>query len=164
MDVADFLSARSRRAAMVMCVAVLVGFAGSARAQDAAAPQEDPLKFSRSEPVMIIYQILPDRAMDFERAWRTIKDTLVKSPNMAIQQFASTFNVLRVETPAGSPAIYVFDIPSPSMTYSYNPVTILYTTLQETEKVLTYDEATEIWKLLEGSWENITPWPMQPVS
>jgi len=162
MEVADSLSVVSRRAMVVaVLLAMLVGFAGSARAQDA---QEDPLKFNRTAPVMIVYTILPDRAMDFERAWRTIKDTLAKATNPAVQQFATTFTLLKVETPAGGPAIYIFNIPSPSMTYSYNPVTLLYTTLQDEEKLLTYDEATEIWKLLEGSWENITPWPMAPVS
>jgi hypothetical protein len=161
-------------------VAVLIGVGTGLRAQDAPAqgqapaepagqppPQQqpapqDPLKFNRMEPVLIIYQIKPERAMDFETGWRTIKDLLTKATNPALQQFAQTFEVLKLEgVPAGAPNIYIFDIPNPSQTYSYNPVAMLYSTLQEAEKVITREEADEIWKKLENSWDQINPWPVQ---
>lgn len=180
MDLSGSVSAASRRMVVAVGLVALLGaslnvsvLAQEAPAQDpapqAAAPaQADPLKFSRSGHVIILYQIKLASVADFELAWRTIKGELVKMGDPALAAFAQSIKILRVETPPGvGPAIFLFDLGSVSNTYSYNPVTLLYDTLKADEAKpgigLSYDQATEIYDKIKDAYEAITPWFLSSV-
>jgi hypothetical protein len=133
--------------------------------QQAAAPaQEDPLKFNRDGRVLILWEILPGREMDFELSWRTIKEHLKTTGNAELSQFADGIRILKHET---VPGLYMFDLNPPSKTYSYNPVTLLYETLKEDPAKpgigLTYDQATEIYDKIKDCYKSINPWPLTDV-
>jgi hypothetical protein len=138
--------------------------------------QADPLKFTHTGDMILLWQIKPDRTADFESAWSSIRGALTKNENADIQAFAKSFSISKVQTPAGGPSIYVFIAQPVSTTYSYNPVTLLFETLKapgpdpkaaagtpppaQPPGTFTYEEAQAIFKKLEGAYENITPWPL----
>src|SRR5262245_394233 len=50
--------------------------------QEPAKPAEvDPLKFNYDGPMMLVFQIKPDRIADFEAFWPALRAGLAKSPN-----------------------------------------------------------------------------------
>jgi hypothetical protein len=120
---------------MVM-VALLCGASGM-RAQQAApaapAAQEDPFKFS-SDNELILFQVKPEKATDFETAWAAIKDKLSKSDKPDWKELGDSIKVYKVAAAATAPAagaaanpiIYVFQLMPPSKTLSYDPGKILY--------------------------------------
>ena len=75
------LSMSTRRAFFLVAVLALLCGASGMRAHQAAAPaappaQEDPFKFSGVENELILFQVKPEKATDFEAAWSAIKDKL----------------------------------------------------------------------------------------
>ena len=174
MNVSGTLSAASRRVVVALGLAVFLSLSSGTWAQGPAAEepveqeaQADPLKFSRGGRMFIVYQIKAGMDQDFVLAWQTIKDHLMKMGDSALSQFAQGINILKVDTPAGGDAIYIFDLNPASTTYSYNPVTLLYETLAENPEKpgvgLSYDQATEIYDKIKDSYNSITPWPLTPV-
>ena len=148
------------------------------QAQQPAQPQQaDPLKFTHTGDLILLWQIKPDRTADFESAWSSIRGALAKNPNADLQAFAKSFTISKVNTPQGGPSIYVFVCQPVSTTVSYNPVTLLFETLKAPAPdpnaaagtppppappgTFTYEEAQAIFKKLEGAYEAITPWPLQ---
>jgi len=140
-------------------------------------PAQDPLKFAHDGSLLLMWQIKPDRVADFESAWSSIRAALSKNASADLQAFAQSFTVSRVMTGATGPAIYVFQCNPASKTYSYNPVALLFETLKAPAPdpavvgappavpgTFTYEEATAIYKKLEGAYDNITPWPLQKMS
>jgi len=139
-------------------------------------PPQDPLKFTHDGPLLIMWQIKADRVADFESAWSSIRGALAKNANPDLQAFAQSFTVSRVMTGPTGPVIYVFQCNPASKTFSYNPVALLYETLKapapdpaaaagtpppSVPGTFNYEEATAVYKKLEGAYENITPWPLQ---
>jgi hypothetical protein len=145
--------------------------------QPAQPQQADPLKFTHSGDLILLWQIKPDRTADFESAWQEIRGALAKNPNPDLQAFGKSFTVQKVNTPQGGPSIYVFVTQPVSTTYSYNPVTLLFETLKAPAPdpnaaagtpppapppgTFNYEQAQAIFKKLEGAYEAITPWPLQ---
>jgi len=101
------LSAASRRAMLAVSLAAVVVCASSGlRAQDAAKPAAAPdqLKFSYDGPMILIYQIKPERAEDFEALWAGIRAGLAKSSDADLKSFGETLYPYKVE----SANVYVF--------------------------------------------------------
>ena len=178
MKLSGTVSATSWRVLVAVAIAAFLGVSvgASARPQaatpgpgtePAAQSQDDPLKFSRAGRMLIVYQLKPGVESDFALAWRTIKDHLGRMGDPALSSFAQSLNIHRIETPAGGPAIFIFDLDPVSTVYSYNPVTLLYETLKEDEANpglgLSYDQATEIYDKIKDAYTSITPWPLTPV-
>ena len=168
----------SLRAGVVGGLAVMLT-AGSfvrpllARAQDPAPAQQapaDPLKFSHDGPLLLIYQVKPDRAADFEALWAAIRAGLAKSDRAEVKAFGESLVPYKVSS---TPNVYVFKLDQPSKTFSYNPVAILY----DAEHILTpapnpglfsRAEADELYnKKFSGSggdvFTAIQPWPLVKV-
>lgn len=136
------VSVVSRRA--LMALAVVAGLSSVAFAQDPAAAQpaqpQDQLKMT-DDHVMLMYQIKPEKAADWEAGWSEIKAKLVASDKPDIKQFGESIKLYKVELPASPVTIYIFDFDPPSKMFSYDPTKILY-----------YDDAT---KTLFGDRETI---------
>src|SRR5262245_16670520 len=90
MKASGFLSVVSRRVLMAAGMTA-IAFAMSgvpAWAQDPAKPAEqkpadppDPLKFDYSGPMILIYQIKPEKSAEFESFWPALRAGLNKSTN-----------------------------------------------------------------------------------
>lgn len=182
MDVSGTVSAASRRMVVALGLAVFlsVSVGASSRTAESETPkaptgalkalqdqEQDDLKFTRSGRMMILWQIKAGRDQDFLLAWRTIKDSLVKMGNPAMASFANGISILKVETPPGGEAIFLFDLDPVSTAYSYNPVTLLFETLKEDEANpgvgLTYDQANEVYEKISDIFVRITPWPVSVI-
>jgi hypothetical protein len=84
------------------------------------------LKFS-SQAAVIIWQIKPESAADFESAWTAIKTKLAGSDKPDFKALGDSLTIFKAQgTPAGSPVVYVFSISPASPTLSYDPAKILY--------------------------------------
>jgi hypothetical protein len=143
---------------------VLTAAAASAQAaqqqqQPAAPAAPDALKFAGPGVAMIVNEIKPERAADFEAAWTDIKAGLAAASKPELQQQASSFKIykLGLELPAGSPQLYIFYIdPIPGVTF--DPVKILYES-----GAFERAKADEIYKKIDGVYARISPWPLVPV-
>jgi len=164
----------SLRALVMMGLAVVLT-AGSfarpvlARAQGAAPAQApaDPLKFSHDGPLLLIYQVKPDRAADFEALWVAIRAGLAKSTKDEVKKFGESLVPYKVST---TPNVYVFKLDPPSQTFSYNPVAILYDAdhVFDAMGLFSRAEADELYnKKFAGTggevYTAIQPWPLVKV-
>src|SRR5688572_21974755 len=150
---------------MVLAALFAVSTASVASAQAAAAPQQpaapaqpDPLKFS-STVAMVLNEIKPEKAADFEAVWAEIKAGLAASQKPEHQAQASSFKIYKigVELPAGANHIYVFYVdPVPAGTF--DPVKILYES-----GAFERAKADELYGKLKDSYARITPWPLVAV-
>lgn len=172
MELSGVLSAASRRViGAVGLAAILAASAGLAAQEPAqqqpAAAQEDPLKFAQAEHRIIVWLIKPDQASNFSLAWQTIKAELKKMGDPGLTAFADSIKILRVDSAPGEEVTFLFDLNPASTSYSYNPVTLLYTTLAENADKpgvgLTYDRATEIYGQIKDAYTNIVPWRVTEV-
>jgi hypothetical protein len=163
MTVSEFLSG-SRRRAVAMSVAILLCAlsaasmqARSAAAQTPAQPA-DPLKLNLDVPTLIIYQIKPDRAADFQALWDGIRAGLGKSAKADVKAFADTLQPFRAQLdPAAQTAVFVFKLETPSKTISYNPIQLLYYADPEAIK---RDEADTLYKKWDGASLGVQIWPL----
>jgi hypothetical protein len=153
----------SRKLAIVTAaVALMLCLPQIARAQDAP----DPLKFTASGPVIVGWQIKAEKATDFETSWKGIRDLIGKSEDAALRAFGDSLTKLFkvdmapfADASGNQTVIYLFQLDAPSTTYSYNPLTILYTYLaagQDGSKV-TRAEADDLYGKLQGSVLSINP-------
>jgi hypothetical protein len=102
---------------------------------------------------MLVFQIKPDKASDFEAAWTTIKDKLSKSDKADLKELGDSIKVFKVSVPAApaapgaapQPAVYIFYFAPPSKTLSYEPTKILYDS-----KLFERAEADAIYKKIAG--------------
>jgi len=163
----SFVTQPVRRLMMTALAALcVVSTATVASAQDPAqqqpaqpAPaQPDPLKFS-SAVAMVLNEIKPEKAADFEAVWAEIKTGLAAAQKPELQQQAGSFKIYKIglELPAGSNAIYIFSIdPVPGVTF--DPVKILYES-----GAFERAKADELYGKLKDSYVRITPWPLVAV-
>jgi len=166
-----------------MGIVALLGVSGVQAQQAGAAPQApqaqtppDPLKFSLDGPIMLVFQIKPDKAAGFEEAWKSIMAGFAKATKPEVKAFGDTlmnkmsrvdFSLIGIPTPAGSPVVYMLQIDTPSKTMSYNPVKIIYETLHNNGAeggAITRAEADVIYAKLKDGEGNIflgiNPWPL----
>ena len=159
-----FVAQPVRRLMITAQAALFVVFTAAAASAQAAQQQQQPaapdaLKFAGPGVAMIVNEIKPERAADFEAAWTEIKAGLAASSKPELQQQASSFKIfkLALELPAGSPQLYIFYIdPIPGVTF--DPVKILYES-GGFERA----KADEIYKKIDGVYARISPWPLVPV-
>jgi len=163
-------SRSSWRAAVGLGLAACIGAATVAAVAPAPTPTPaldrvarqaaDPLKFTRSGRMLLVYQVAPDKAEDFVLTWRTIKDLLAKTNDPGLTAFSRSLRIDRVETVPGADAVFLFDLDPVSTTYSYHPVTLLFETLAEKPDQpgvgLTYAQATELYEKVKEA--NASTW------
>jgi hypothetical protein len=165
MTVSEFLSASGRRAILLASLAAVLSATSSVRAhpgQDPAKPAEvDPFKVTQNLPTLIIYQIKPDRAEDFQALWAGIRAGLAKSEKADVKAFADTLQPLRVQLPAAAAAqtaVFVFKLDAPSLTISYNPIQLLYYVDPAAFK---REDADALYKKFDGSFQGYSIWPLK---
>jgi len=154
-----------RLSQVALAALFVVATAAAASAQDPQPPQQapapaapDPMKFT-SPLAMVLNEIKPEKAADFEAVWAEIKTGLAASAKPELQQQASSFKIYKIglELPAGANHIYVFFInPVPAVTF--DPVKILYES-----GAFERAKADELYGKLKDSYARITPWPLVAV-
>ena len=182
MEWSGSLPVTSRRALVALgVVAVLCATSGlkaqppaqTPPAAQAPAQPADPLKFNIDSPVLIVFTVKAEKAADFEAAWAGIRAGFAKTTKPDLKAFGDTLKVYKVDftaiampaPPAGSPVVYVQQIDSPSKTFSYNPVKIIYEMLNNNGQeggAITRPEADDLYgKLgLKEQLVTINPWPL----
>jgi hypothetical protein len=142
-------------------VAFLFATAGlSARTQDPAKPQEpakpaeqaDPLKFDYDGPMILVFQIKPDRIADFEAFWPGLRAGLAKSDKPELKAFGETLTPYKVQ---GVQGLYLLRLDHPSKTFTYNPSKLLYDNINYEKPELgafTREEADTLFKKFNESW------------
>jgi hypothetical protein len=119
------LSMSTRRGLLVVLVAALLCGASGLQAVRA---QDDPLKFT-TDAAIVIWQVKPEAAADFEGAWTAIKTKLAASDKPEWKELGDGLKMFKVTAagmPAGSPVVFVFQLNPPSKALSYDPSKILY--------------------------------------
>jgi hypothetical protein len=155
------LSASSRHVMVTVGLGLALCAASTLRAQQPPAQDApDPLKLS-GDFVLLVNQIKPDRAADFESAWAAIRDKLTKSDKPDLKELGSSLNIYKLDTPpaAGAPVVYIFRLEPPSKTQSYDPTKILYYSGAFPDRA----EADAIFKKIDGAYVGIQPWPMKKI-
>jgi len=122
------VSSVSRRALMALAMVAMVGGVAFAQDPPAAAAQPaqppDPLKLTQDH-VIILYQIKPEKAADFESGFAAIKAKLTTKPEY--KEFVDTMNLEKVDAPANSQVVvYVLALHPPSKMFSYDLTKLLY--------------------------------------
>jgi hypothetical protein len=161
--VSGFVAKRTLRiVGAVAALAVLPAVAMAQEQQQAAPAQEaDQLKFTSTSPIILINQVKTEKAADFESAWAAMRAAFAKSDKAEVKAFGDTLNKLyKVDMPAGPAVIYIFYLDPPSTAFSYNPVKILYETLQG---AMTREEADAIYAKLKDAYQSINPWPLAKI-
>lgn len=166
-----FASASARRMLVGVGVGAVLCAATSVYAQEApaaappAAPpaQADPFKFS-SPSALVLWTIKPEAVADFEGLWATVRDRINASDNAQAKAVLASIKMFKVEVtgpaPASpQPAFYIFYVDSASPTQSYSPIEFLYNSA-----VFPREEADKLLATLQGSAQNIAPWPLAPMT
>jgi hypothetical protein len=122
-----------RRAVVgAMTAAVLCGASGiraQGQAPAAGAPAAADQFMFTSEAGLVIFQVKPAAAADFESAWSEIKTKLTASDKpdwKAMGDSMSIWKVAGAGAAADAPAIYVLQINPAVKTLSYDPGKILF--------------------------------------
>ena len=169
MTCSGLLSASSRRiiltvgVAALSCVGSVLRAQQAAPAQAAAAPAaqtaapEDPLKLNSDVPVILVFQVKPDRIADFEAAWAGIRAGLTRSANAELKAFGATLQPYKVQ---GFEGVYVFHLLEPSKTISYNPVHLLYFADKDLFK---REDADALFAKWNGAAAGFNKWPLVKV-
>lgn len=153
-----FFVSVSLRAVAVAGLALVISMAPRPAAAQEQAP--DPLKFSATTSVLLINQIKAESAKGFEEAWATMRAAFAKVEKAEIKAFGETLNKLyKVDMPPSATVIYIFQLDAPSTTISYNPVKILYETIQANGG-MTREEADAVYAKLKDAYQSINPWPL----
>lgn len=124
----------TRRAVVVAVVVALLcvasGINAQAQAPAAAAPGAAPDQFMfTSEAGLVIFQVKPAAAADFEIAWSEIKTKLTASDKpdwKAMGDSMSIWKVASAGAAADAPVIYVLQANPAVKTLSYDPGKILF--------------------------------------
>ena len=160
------LSAASRRAAMGLGLAAVLGVATlSAQqttpppAQQPAAPAapapEDPFKF-KTDVGVVLWFIKPDKTADFESVMGTIKAKLTASDKPEWKAVGDSMKVWKIDLPANPQQglTYLVIIDPASKTNSYSPTEILYNS-----GLFERADADMIYGKLKETFNQIFPWP-----
>lgn len=109
----------------------------AARQADAAA---DPFKFT-SDAALIMWQIKPDAAADFEMVWRVIRQRVQNAGGAEIKALVDSITIYTLGVATGDSRTYVFQISPVAKTGSYSPTFLLYES-----KLFERPEADELFK------------------
>lgn len=165
------LSAVSRRAAMGLGLAAVLGAAtlsaqqttpppaGQQAAAPAAPAQEDPFKF-KTDSAAILWFIKADKTADFETAMGTIKAKMIASDKPDIKAAGEGMKMFKVDGPpsADTGYTYITVIENVSKGTSYSPTWVLYESglFERTDAQAVYDK-------LKDTYVRIVPWSMAKV-
>jgi hypothetical protein len=156
-----------------MVMALLCGAAGLSAQGQAAPPaggqqpasggqqaaQADALKFT-TEAAVVIWQVKPASAADFESSWTAIKTKLSASDKPDLKELGDSVKIFKASVPAAAdqPVVYVMEISPASKTLSYDPARILYT-----PDMWPREEADALFKKIADSIANISALPLTKV-
>jgi hypothetical protein len=150
--------ARIRRACLVVAIAAVCAAASRVNAQQAPA---DPLKFTSGEAVVLLNLIKPDKAADFEAAWKDIKAKLAsQTAKPELQTFSENLKIFKVDAPPdpATGVTYLFICDPVSKTQSYSPTALLFES-----GAFSREEADAIYAKLKDCYNRIVPWPIVKV-
>jgi hypothetical protein len=133
-----------------------------------ASAQEDPLKFSSSNPVLIIFQVKADKTAEWLDAWKGILALLDKSPDADLKALGATLGKhYKVDQPpidqGGQKAnLFVFVVDSPSTKFTYNPRELIYTHLKAGQEgsPITRAEADPPYQKLAEAYLGVYVWKL----
>lgn len=166
MAVFGFGSAASRRAMVAMGFAAVLGTAVMQAQQAPAAPAapapapaaapappEDVFKF-KTDAGGFLWQVKPEKAADFEAAWKEIRSKLATSDRADIKELASGLRMYKIAgdpSPQGISYLFVADPASKTLSYSPSPF-ILFES-----KLFVDADARRIFDALQASSNGISP-------
>ena len=100
----------------------------------------DPFGFT-SDAGLILWQIKPDAAADFEMVWRVIRQRVEASASPEIRAMVAGMKMYVPGVPPGEALTYVFHVDPAIRTASYSPTFLLYES-----KLFERAEADELFK------------------
>lgn len=157
------MSAGIRRSVVVLGVVATVG-TGSAYAQapaPAAAPQQDPLKFS-SESVALLYIVKADKVADFELFWSTVRSKVMASDKADFKALIEGLKIYKVagepQPVNGVPSLTYLFLADKTATVSYSPTAVLYESM-----IFERADADALFAKLKDSITTLQPWPLAKV-
>jgi hypothetical protein len=166
----SFVTQPVRRLSMMILAAVFaVSTDAAAQQQQTPPPTQEPAPAAPAQPAapdpmkfdggtaMILNEIKPEKAADFEAVWTEIKAALAASTKPELQQQAASLKMLKLATPmpAGSPALYIFSLDPVAPGLTYDPVKILFES-----GAFERAKADELYAKVKDCYTRITPWPM----
>jgi len=96
----------------------------SGAAAQTATPQRDALKFDSAKPAVLLFSVKADKTAGFETFWADMQAAMSSSDLEEVKAFGATFGRLaKVDSASATPGAvqYLVQLPSPSITQSYNP-------------------------------------------
>ena len=102
----------TRLGVLVFALALVLGAAGVASAQEQAAPAKKDLAFQNDAAVIIFY-IKPDKTADFEELMTKLKDGMAKMEAPEVKQQMASMKLFKTAVPAGAPYATYFLIADP---------------------------------------------------
>lgn len=118
---------------------------GVAAAQQAAAPAADPFTFT-SDAALMMWQVLPDKAADFEMVWRVIRQRVETSGSAEVRALVSGMKIYQPGFTAGDALTYVFYVDPIVKAGSYSPTFLLFES-----KLFERGEADELFAKMSGA-------------
>lgn len=173
MGLAGSASVFNRRIVTALGVAALLCAASSVQAQGTAQGQPpaqgqaqqpapappDTFLFANRDVALVMNQIKPDQAANFESAWAAIKDKLSKSDKPDLKQLGDSIVIYKLDAPSDptkpGPIVYLMFLAPPSKTLSYNPTEILYKS-----GAFERAEADALFAKLKDGYVLLAPWPL----
>lgn len=115
---------RRRLMATVVALAALL-VPSQAAAQDTQDAQVDAFVFT-SAAGMVMWQILPDKAEDFELVWRVIRQRVDVNGGADLRALMQNLRIYRPAITMGDALTYVFHIDPATPGGSYSPTFLLF--------------------------------------
>lgn len=122
MKVSGFARAVAQRTLAAVALAAVMG-TGTAWAQAAQAPAEDPFKFDKTGSGVMIFTIKPEAVPEFDRIWSEIKKRTAASTDENLKALGASLHIYKfaVGTPDGQTYVVTADPASKTLSYSLSP-------------------------------------------
>jgi hypothetical protein len=116
-----------------------------ARAQEAQGGEPDAFTFT-SDAALIMWQILPDKAEDFELVWRVIRQRVDANGGADLHALMQNLRIYQPGLATGDALTYVFHIDPVVPGRSYSPTFLLFES-----KLFERAEADELFARMSGA-------------
>jgi hypothetical protein len=136
---------RTWHALAILAVLLIATLPGTAVAQQAAAPAADPFTFT-SDAALVMWQVQPDKALDFEMVWRVIRQRVETAGSPEVKALFASTKMYQPGFTAGDALTYVFYIDPIVKAGSYSPTFILFES-----KLFERAEADELFAKMSGT-------------
>ena len=137
---------------IALCAVLLAGpWLPAAAAQDPAATAPaaestaDPFRFA-SDAALIMWQVQPDKAADFELVWRVIRQRAEANAGAEIRAIVMGMRIYQPGITGGDALTYVFHIDPVVKNGSYSPTFLLFES-----KLFERAEADELFAKMSGA-------------